>query len=91
LNKAVEAGEISGHATRVSGVAKVNRIHIGDSSGTLATDFSVTGLELPRLAGLSVGSGVAPTIEEMQSGTSGEGDAAGGVQIIPVPVIPPEC
>lgn len=92
LNKAVEAGEIAAFAARVSGVAKINQIYIGDSGGTLATDFSVLGLELPRLAGLSVGPGTAPTIEEMRSGLGAEpasSDAA--VQLIPVPVIPREC
>ncbi len=91
LNKAVEAGEISAFASRVEGVAKINEIHIGDSSGTLAIGFSVLGLELPRLAGLSVVTGVAPLIEEIQASEPADPDASDGVQIIPVPVVPEEC
>lgn len=92
LNKAVESGEIAAFAARVSGVAKINQIFIGDTSGALATDFSVLGLELPRLAGLSVVAGAAPGIDELQSGLSGETGTPGAVvQRIPVPVIPREC
>lgn len=88
LNKAVEPGEIAASVSRVEGVAKVNELHIGDSSGALPGDFSIEGLQLPRLVGLAVVTGTAPAIAELQSGEPDRGD---GQRLIPVPVVPEEC
>lgn len=93
LNKAVEAAEIAAAATRVTGIAKINQIYLGNAAGAVESFVTIEGLQLPRLMAVEVVTGTAPGIEEIQGSrpvtTSVEG--AEDIVSVPVPVIPEEC
>jgi hypothetical protein len=89
LGKAVDPGEIVAAAARVSGVAKVSALLFGDEAGERAGELELTGLRLPRLAGLSVVSGVSPVpLADLQGAT---GSATTAANMTPVPVVPESC
>ncbi|MDH5179225.1 MAG: baseplate J/gp47 family protein [Gammaproteobacteria bacterium] len=93
LNKVVEAAEIAAAATRVSGIAKINHIYLGNDGGQVDSSVTIEGLQLPRLMAVEVVTGTAPGIDEIRGAkpapTSGTGDDE--VVTVPVPVIPNEC
>lgn len=89
LNKAVEAAEIAAAATRVTGIAKINQIYLGDASGQVDNFVTIEGLELPRLMAVEVVTGTAPSIEEVQGILPVITDEE--IVLVPVPVIPEEC
>ena len=105
LEKTVESAEISAMATRVSGVAKIVGLYLGDATGTARESITLTGLELPRLRAVAVSSGEPATLQELLGTaggptTAGElpgtGDGTGGTtpagrQPFPVPVAPEGC
>ncbi len=104
LRKAVDRLEIAAVATRVEGVSKVGEVLLGDSVGREVETAGIRGLELPRIAGLSVTAGDALSLDELRGvdvsgtgggsggsgddGTDGDGD---GTSVVPVPVVPSEC
>lgn len=91
LNKAVEAAEISADAARVTGIAKVNEIFIGGSSGTVADRIPIEGLQLPRLMAVAVGVGSATPIEELQGTLGAADDESEELKSRPVPIVPETC
>lgn len=86
LEKAVESAEILATAARVSGVASVRQVLMGDADGTTRSSLALSGLDLPRLLGIAVARGPAVPLDELR-GTA----APDVVQRLPVPVIPEEC
>jgi hypothetical protein len=101
LAKAVEPLELMAVATRVEGVAKVNSLKISTAAATIshteARKVEFKGLQLPRLAALSVQSGEAQAPEELRGdqGTSVPGgkpsDPISPKKVVTVPLIPPQC
>jgi predicted phage baseplate assembly protein len=87
LATAVSAAELAAYATRVSGVRVVNGLLIAAGSDAPTASVPMTGLQLPRVAGLSVSSGDPVPVDQLR----GAAPAAGPVRIIPVPVVPEGC
>lgn len=92
LNSAVEAAELAAAVTRVDGVASVqNRLLLGDNNANPASPMPMIGLQLPRLAGVSVTVGDPLPLEDilgLSSEVSGTGTA--GIRT-PVPIIQEVC
>ena len=91
LSKTVEAAEIQAVATRVAGVAKVTTLLLGDETGAEVPQIPFTGIELPRLAGISVTTGDAVSLDELRGEPGAEQAEGDSVLRLPVPVIPEEC
>ncbi len=87
LSNPVEALEIWAVAARVEGVAKVTGVLLGRGGPVAADRIDLAGLELPRLAALSVQAGDPAPLSEL----AGPPPAAGGPRRVPVPVVPQEC
>ncbi|MCK4537142.1 MAG: baseplate J/gp47 family protein, partial [Desulfuromonadales bacterium] len=95
LHKVVDALEVAAAVTRVEGVAKVNQLRLGRSEGAEMPEVAMEGLELPHLMKVAVAEGDAPTLEEIRGDIEqpGDGDGVGvvGANVVPVPIVPPEC
>jgi hypothetical protein len=86
-------------ASRVPGVFLVNNVLLAEDSAsttlTSADQVDMTGLQLPRIAGISVVAGDPLSLNDLRDQTSGRGvigPAAPQVPLpLPVPVIPQEC
>ncbi len=88
LRKPVIALELLAVASRVSGVRLINSVLIAEDTRAPADQISMTGLELPRLVGISVAIGDPIGLDQLR----GQGAPAGpGTNVVPVPVIPEEC
>lgn len=90
LDKTVEPGEILATVARVDGVSRVGQVLLGDADGNAITALEITGLQLPRLLGISVASGAAVPIDDLR-GVAPSGAAAPSLLRLPVPVVPEEC
>lgn len=107
LRKPVVDRELLAVASRVSGVLSVNDVFIAEGSLPATTQITMTGLELPRVLGISVTVGEALGLDELRGqstsaapGTPGGGQPGGGTPggpggaappLLPVPTIPEEC
>lgn len=84
LNKSVVALELLAEAARVSGVELVNGVRLADAAGTEGDSILMQGLQLPRLASITISlgqpdqPGIAPTIVIPAN-------------FFPVPVVPEVC
>ena len=83
LEKDVDGGEVLAAVARVPGVARVNGLVLTNLAGGAITSLSITGIQLPRVAGVSVTVG-DPVPYVPAGGTP-------AARRIPVPVIPEEC
>ncbi len=89
--KPVDAGQLAAVAARVSGVAKVTGLLLGDDSGERTAPLELSGLQMPRLMGISVtGEGDPISIEDLRGETVSE-TAADTAATVPVPIIPESC
>jgi len=84
LGKPVVDLEILAEVARVSGVSLVNQVRL--SSGGEKSQVPLEGLELPRIASLSVTLGQAE-----EPGAGGLQPPLEGEKIFPVPVVPERC
>lgn len=94
LQRAVDDRELLTVAARVSGVASVEEIYLANEGGEVRDEVPMTGMELPRLRGLSVDSGPATPMGELYAQTGPPGDEEGDEDppsSLPVPVVPEEC
>ena len=94
MNKSVDGQELLAAAARVSGVAKINALHLATATTSNVSEISIEGLQLPYLRNILVAEGDAPSIEEVrgESGPQrGVDQLPTGPDIVPVPVIPDEC
>lgn len=92
LRKAVTDRELLAEATRVDGVQFVNDVFVAAGNEPAATQVSMSGLELPRVAGISVTVGDPASLDELRgSPQPGAGGGEEGKLIVPVPLIPEEC
>jgi hypothetical protein len=89
LQKTVEPGEILATVARVDGVSRVAEVLLGDADGNTIASLPLTGLELPRLLGITVASGAAVPIDDLR-GVAPSG-VAPSVLRLPVPVVPEAC
>jgi hypothetical protein len=88
LRKRVVSLELQAVANRVPGVLLVNNVLLAVGSGAPETQIRMTGLELPRVAGMAVVVGDPIGLEQLRGQSPGE---TGAAQFVPVPVIPEEC
>jgi hypothetical protein len=89
LEKAVEALEIWTVATRVDGIAQVNGVNLGNSVAEGEDRIPLTGVQLPRLLGLSVQTGDAQSIDELRGGLGEPPEEP--TKSLPVPTPQPVC
>ncbi|HYW70943.1 MAG TPA: baseplate J/gp47 family protein, partial [Pyrinomonadaceae bacterium] len=89
LCKAVTARELVAVASRVSGVLLVNNVLIAEGDKPQTDQISISGLELPRVMGVTVAIGDPMDLDELRGQTPAP--VATGSQVVPVPVIPEEC
>ena len=85
--------EIATAAGRVDGVDFVQPpILIAEGDGAMVTQVAMTGLDLPRILGISVTSGSPADLNQLRglAATPGTG-STGGRQIVRIPAIPEEC
>ncbi len=89
LRKKLLSKDLEAAATRIDGVEYVDSLELGVNNATLITEYDFTGLQLPRLDGLSVVAGSAQPLASVL-GTVVQ-PAQPGVSIVPVPVIKAKC
>jgi hypothetical protein len=88
LRKAVTDRELMAVAGRVPGVQLVTDVFIADGGKPPASPIAMNGLELPRVAGVSVNIGEPIDIDQLRGQSA---VTAAGPRLVPVPVIPEEC
>ena len=93
LRKSITTGELMVIVSRVSGVASVNRVGLAVGEEAESATVDLSGLELPRIARLSVTEGEPITLKELRGRTavSATGSDPQAPRSIAVPVIPREC
>jgi hypothetical protein len=92
LGKAVASRELLAVASRVANVESVNDVLVAEGAKSSADKIPMTGLELPRVLGISVGVGDPTPIDALRGTVKPKGAGGGGQSlIVPVPVIPEEC
>jgi baseplate J-like protein len=92
LRKAVSDRELMAVASRVPGVQLVTDVIIAEGGAAPVSPIPMSGLELPRVAGISVNIGEPIDIDQLrgQPVAAGAGTVS-GPKLVPVPVIPEEC
>jgi hypothetical protein len=92
LWKPVAERELLAVASRAPGVRLISDLLLGGSDGNRADAVSMTGLQLPRIAGLSVVNGDPVPLAQLTGQTGGGGVPGDGRPgPLPVPIIPEEC
>jgi len=93
LCKAVTARELLAVASRVTGVLLVNDVLIAEGTKPTADQIPMSGLELPRVMGITIGIGDPMDLDQLrgQAAAPATGATTAGSKIVPVPVIPDEC
>jgi hypothetical protein len=87
LGKPVISLEVMTVAGRTSGVEFVQDVLLAQT-GAAVPQVEMTGLQLPRVLGISVTNGPALSLDELRGATTPTGPTAGVAQL---PVIPGEC
>jgi len=92
LRTAVASRVLLAETARVSGVVSVADVLLAEGNLPEADIVSMTGLELPRILGISVVVGDPVPIDAVRGSerTDGEG-SGGGATVLPVPVVPETC
>jgi len=90
LGKSVIALELVAVASRVPGVDFVQDISLAQDGAGASPQVDFSGLQLPRVLGISVTEGDPISVADLQGATSGGGGATAGGPA-QVPVIPQEC
>jgi hypothetical protein len=88
LRKRVVSLELQAVANRVPGVLLVTNVLVAAGSGAPEAQIRMTGLELPRVAGISVVVGDPMDLDQVRG--QSPGDSGAGL-FVPVPVVPEEC
>ncbi len=87
--KRLLAKDVEAAVTRVDGVEFVNALLLGGSDGVAVDAMDMTGLQLPKLVGLSVVAGDPIPLDQLVG--SVVQPSTPGVQIVPVPVVRTKC
>ena len=91
LGKAVNKLELMAEVSREPGVLKVNQLLLAQgSAGAVDTEVPMRGLQLPRIAGLSVEVGTALTLDALR-GAAPTTTTGAARRFVPIPVVPQEC
>jgi len=94
LRTAVASRVLLAETARVSGVVSVADVLLAEGDQPEADVIAMTGLELPRILGISVVVGEPVSIDALRGSerTDGEGGSgSGGATVLPVPVVPETC
>src|SRR5262249_11413559 len=94
LRKPVTARELLAVASRVAGVLLVNDVLICEGTKPAVDQIQMTGLELPRVMGISVSIGDPMDLDQLRgqaTTTPGTSTTTIAPKIVPVPVVPEEC
>jgi hypothetical protein len=91
LRKAVLALELQAVASRVDGVLLVNELRLAEGSGAAQAQIRMSGLELPRVVGISVAVGDPVDLDQVRGQSAGGDGGAAPSVLVPVPVVPEEC
>lgn len=89
LRKAVNRLELMAEASREPGVLRVDELLLAQGTGGATNEVPLSGLQLPRIAGLSVEAGAAVPLDALRG--AGTGGGAAGQRVVPVPIVPKEC
>lgn len=89
LRKPVIAQELLAVASRVPGVQMVNQLLLALASGPSIAQAPMSGLELPRVAGITVAAGDAGDIDQVR-GLAPAGPTP-GASTVAVPIVPETC
>jgi hypothetical protein len=87
------AVELLAEATRVSGVLSVKTVLLAEDDGDAVQEVKMNGLELPRVAGISIAPGDATDLGQLRGQATSQTDQGGqtAADFVSVPVIPEEC
>lgn len=93
LRTAVASRVLLAETARVSGVVSVADVLLAEGEQPEADVIAMTGLELPRILGISVVVGEPVSIDALRGSErkDGEGGSGGGATVLPVPVVPETC
>jgi predicted phage baseplate assembly protein len=90
LRKAVNRLELMAEASREPGVLKVDELILArGTDDAVAVEVALRGLQLPRIAGLSVEPGSAVPLDTLRGAARPAGTP--GRRTVPIPVVPREC
>jgi Baseplate J-like protein len=89
LGKPVADLELQAVASRVGGVLLVNRVLLAQGTSPAEPQVSMRGLELPRVAGISVVVGDPVGLDTLRGQVPTSAAATAG--LVPIPVVPEEC
>jgi hypothetical protein len=90
LRKAVTDRELLAVASRVPGVLLVNDVKIAEGTKPYVPQIPMSGLELPRVLGISVTVGDALDLDQLR-GQTAPTTTTTAPKVVPVPVLPEEC
>jgi hypothetical protein len=93
LRRPVAARELLAVASRAPGVLLVNDVLLAEGTSAASAQISMSGLQLPRVAGISVSVGAPQDLEQLRGQATAPPAGAAGTpkKVVPVPVIPTEC
>jgi hypothetical protein len=85
--------ELLAEANRVDGVLSVNSVLLAEGSGAAVSEIKMSGLQLPRVAGISVTSGDPSDLDQLRGQGTPTSTTTGGTvaEFVSVPIIPEEC
>jgi hypothetical protein len=89
LRTAVASRVLLAEVARVPGVTSVSDVLLAEGLRAAADVIEMTGLELPRVLGISVVVGEAMSLDALRGGTTGPVPAA--PSLLPVPIVPENC
>ena len=91
LGRAVNKLELMAEVSREPGVLRVNELLLAQgSAGAVDSEVPMRGLQLPRIAGLSVEIGAALSLDALR-GDAPPAAIGGGRTVVPIPIVPQEC
>lgn len=88
LRTAVSSRVLLAEVARVPGVTSVSDVLIAEGLRAAADVIEMTGLELPRVLGISVVAGEPMSLDALRGGTTA---ASLAPSLLPVPVVPESC
>lgn len=91
LGTAVSSRVLLAEAARVAGVTSVADVLLAEGSKAASDGVEMTGLQLPRLLGISVVAGAPQALDALRGSGSTSAANATGPALLPVPIVPETC
>ncbi len=97
LRKSVVDIELLAEANRVDGVLSVNKVLLAEGNGDAVSEIKMSGLELPRVTGISVTPGEAADLDQIRGqvtpvpAAATAGTAEPTAEFVSIPIIPEGC